>query len=192
MKKLTVPRFFITVIMVLIGFTLSSCNDNEGPEIPPVKMENLPGNYKGKLIIVQGNSKREGVKEFKVKKDTISFAEFPIEEIVKTVVKNPAKAEQALKSMAKVKYDLKYAAVINTANNVIELTLTPKTMELQIPVDGVNKKTVVEFVSKQKGYYVGLDQSLRYALTAEKITVDGTLVTPYEVIDYNFPFCIKN
>ncbi|RLJ31187.1 uncharacterized protein DUF4840 [Chryseobacterium sp. 7] len=192
MKKLTVPRFFITVLMVLIGFTLSSCNDNEGPDIPPVKMENLPGNYKGKLIIVQGNGKREGVKDFKVKKDTISFAEFPIEEIVKTVVKNPVKAEQALKSMAKVKYDLKYAAVINPANNVIELTLTPKTMELQIPVDGVNKKTVVEFVSKQKGYYVGLDQSLRYALTAEKITVDGTLVAPYEVIDYNFPFCIKN
>ncbi|CAI8846886.1 DUF4840 domain-containing protein [Chryseobacterium sp. IT-36CA2] len=192
MKKLTVPRFFITVLMILAGFALSSCNDNEGPDIPPVKMENLPGNYKGKLIIVQGNSKREGIKEFKVKKDTISFAEFPIEEIVKTVVKNPAKAETALKSMAKVKYDIKYAAVINTANNVIELTLTPKTMELQIPVDGVNKKTVVEFVSKQKGYYVGLDQTLRYALTAEKITVDGTLVTPYEVIDYNFPFCIKN
>ncbi|RXM39769.1 DUF4840 domain-containing protein [Chryseobacterium sp. CH21] len=192
MKKLTVPRFFITVLMVLAGFALSSCNDNEGPDIPPVKMENLPGNYKGKLIIVQGNSKREGVKDFKVKKDTISFAEFPIEEIVKTVVKNPVKAETALKSMGKVKYDIKYAAVINTANNVIELTLTPKIMELQIPVDGVNKKTVVEFVSKQKGYYVGLDQTLRYALTAEKITVDGTLVTPYEVIDYNFPFCIKN
>ncbi|MDW9381146.1 DUF4840 domain-containing protein [Chryseobacterium sp. JV558] len=192
MKRLTVPRFFITVLMVLVGFTLSSCNDNDGPDIPPVKMEDLKGNYKGKLVIVQGNSKREGVKEFKVKKDTISFAEFPIEEIVKTVVKNPAKAEAALKSMAKVKYDLKYAAVINTANNVIELTLTPKTMELQIPVDGMNKKTVVEFVSKQKGYYVGLDQTLRYAITAEKITVDGTLVTPYQVIDYNFPFCIKN
>ncbi|PTT39853.1 DUF4840 domain-containing protein [Chryseobacterium sp. HMWF028] len=192
MKKLTVPRFFITVLMVLAGFALSSCNNNDGPDIPPVKMDDLKGNYKGKLVIVQGNSKREGVKEFKVKKDTISFAEFPIEEIVKTVVKNPVKAEQTLKSMAKVKYDLKYAAVINTANNVIELTFTPKTMELQIPVDGVNKKTIVEFVSKQKGYYVGLDQTLRYALTAEKITVDGTLIAPYEVIDYNFPFCIKN
>lgn len=192
MKKLTVPRFFITVLMVLVGFTLYSCNDNEGPDIPPVKIENLPGNYKGKLIIVQGNIKREGVKEFKVKKDTISFAEFPISEIVKTVVKDPVKAENAIKTLGKVKYDVKYAAVINTANNVIELTLTPKTMELQIPVDGVNKKTLVEFVSKQKGYYVGLDQTLRYALTAEKITVDGTVVTPYEVIDYNFPFCIKN
>ncbi|MDR4954995.1 DUF4840 domain-containing protein [Chryseobacterium sp. ES2] len=192
MKKLTVPRFFITVLMVLVGFTLYSCNDNEGPDIPPVKIENLPGNYKGKLIIVQGNIKREGVKEFKVKKDTISFAEFPISEIVKTVVKDPVKAENAIKTLGKVKYEVKYAAVINTSNNVIELTLTPKAMELQIPVDGVNKKTVVEFVSKQKGYYVGLDQTLRYALTAEKITVDGTLITPYEVIDYNFPFCIKN
>lgn len=192
MKKLTVPRFFMTVLMVLAGLTLFSCNDNDGPDIPPVKMEELPGNYKGKLIIVQGTTKREGIKEFKVKKDTISFAEFPIGEIVKTVVKDPEKAENAMKSLGKVKYDIKYAAVINTANNVIELTLAPKTMELQIPVDGVNKKTVVEFVSKQKGYYVGMDRTLRYALTADKITVDGTVVTPYEVIDYNFPFCIKN
>lgn len=192
MKKLTVPRFFMTVLMVLAGLVLYSCNDNEGPDIPPVKMEELPGNYKGKLIIVQGTTKREGIKEFKVKKDTISFAEFPISEIVKTVVKDPVKAENAIKTLGKVKYDLKYAAVINTANNVIELTFTPKTMELQIPVDGVNKKTVVEFVSKQKGYYVGMDRTLRYALTADKITVDGTLVTPYDVIDYNFPFCIKN
>lgn len=192
MKKLTVPRFFMTVLMVLAGLTLFSCNDNDGPDIPPVKMEELPGNYKGKLIIVQGTTKREGIKEFKVKKDTISFAEFPIGEIVKTVVKDPEKAENAIKSLGKVKYDIKYAAVINTANNVIELTLAPKTMELQIPVDGVNKKTVVEFVSKQKGYYVGMDRTIRYALTADKITVDGTVVTPYEVIDYNFPFCIKN
>lgn len=192
MKKLTVPRFFMTVLMVLAGLALYSCSDNEGPDIPPVKMEELPGNYKGKLIIVQGTTKREGIKEFKVKKDTISFAEFPISEIVKTVVKDPVKAENAIKTLGKVKYDLKYAAVINTANNVIELTFTPKTMELQIPVDGVNKKTVVEFVSKQKGYYVGMDRTLRYALTADKITVDGTLVTPYDVIDYNFPFCIKN
>lgn len=192
MKKLTVPRFFMTVLMVLAGLALFSCNDNDGPDIPPVKMEELPGNYKGKLIIVQGNIKREGIKEFKVKKDTISFDEFPISEIVKTVVKDPVKAENAIKTMGKVKYDLKYAGVINTANNVIELTFTPKTMELQIPVDGVNKKTVVEFVTKQKGYYVGMDRTLRYALTADKITVDGTLVTPYDVIDYNFPFCIKN
>ncbi|MGG1920233.1 hypothetical protein AB1278_00275 [Chryseobacterium sp. NRRL B-14798] len=41
----------------MAGLTLFSCNDNEGPDIPPVKMEELPGNYKGKMIIVQGTTK---------------------------------------------------------------------------------------------------------------------------------------
>jgi hypothetical protein len=73
----------------------------------------------------------------------------------------------------------------------VELVFAPEALELQIPVDGVNKKTVVTFTAKQKGFYVGMDRSLRYALTAEKITVDDTLLAPYEVIDYNFPFCVK-
>ncbi|NIF05715.1 DUF4840 domain-containing protein [Chryseobacterium sp. Tr-659] len=191
MKKLTVPYFLMTVLLLVAGFALSSCN-NDGPDIPLVKLEELPGNYKGRLIVVQGNVKKESVKEFKVKKDTITFAEFPIEEIVKTVVKNPAKVEAALKAMGKVKYDLKYTASVNAQSNVIELAFAPKTMELQIPVDGVNKKTIVDLTTKQKGFYVGMDRSLRFVVTAEKITVDGTLVAPYEVIDYNFPFCIKN
>ncbi len=119
------------------------------------------------------------------------FAEFPVSEIVKTVVKDPVKTETALKAIGKVKYDLKYTASVNTASNVVELTLAPKTLELQIPVDGAIKKTIVTLAAKEKGFYVGMDRSLRFALKAEKITVDGTALTPYEVIDYNFPFCIK-
>lgn len=191
MKKFTVPRFLIAVLMVWAGFTLSSCN-SDGPDIPPVKLEEMSGNYKGKLITVQGNTRKESVKDFKVKKDTIMFAEFPINEIVKTVVKDPVKTEAALKAIGKVKYDLKYTASVNTERNVIELTFAPKTLELQIPVEGVNKKTVVTLTAKQKGFYVGMDRSLRFAITAEKMMVDGTVLTPYEVIDYNFPFCIKN
>lgn len=191
MKKFTVPQFFIIALIVLVGFTLTSCND-DGPDIPPVKLEDVKGNYKGRLITVQGNVKKETIKDFKVKKDTLSFAEFPISEIVKTVVKDPVKAEAALKTIGKVKYDLTYTATINTDSNVLELLLAPKALELQIPVDGVNKKTVVALAAKQKGFYVGMDQSLRFALIAEKITVDNTVLIPYETINYNFPFCVKN
>jgi len=191
MKKFTVPRVLIAVVIVLVGFTLSSCN-TDSPDIPPVKLEEMNGNYKGKLITVQGGARKESVKDFKVKKDTIQFAEFPINEIVKTVIKDPVKTEAALKAIGKVRYDLKYTAVVNNANNVVELTFTPKTLELQIPVEGVNKKTVVTLAAKQKGFYVGMDRSLRFAVMAEKITVDGTLLAPYDMIEYNFPFCIKN
>ncbi len=191
MKNFTVPQFFIAVLLIFTGFTLYSCND-DGPDIPPVRLEEMPGNYKGKLIIVQGTTKTESIKDFKVKKDTISFAEFPINEIVKTVVKDPVKTEAAIKAIGKVKYNLTYTASVNKGNNAVELVFSPKTLEFQIPVDGVNKKTVVTLEAKEKGFYVGMDRSLRFAFTAQKIMVDGTLLVPYEIINYNFPFCIKN
>ncbi|AZA81491.1 DUF4840 domain-containing protein [Chryseobacterium lactis] len=191
MKKFTVPRFLIAALIVMTGLVLSSCLNDDRQEIPPVKLEDVKGSYKGKLIIVQGNIKKEKIQDFKVKKDTISFAEFPVEEIVKNVVKDPVKAEAALKTMGKIPYDLKYTASVNTANNVVELVFAPKTLELKIPVDGAIKNTSVVLAAKQKGFFVGMDQSLRYALVADKITVDGTALAPYEAINYNFPFCIK-
>lgn len=190
MKKFTVTQFLIAILLVFTGFTFYSCN-NDGPEIPPVKLDDVQGIYKGRLITIQGNVKTEKVKDFKVKKDTIAFAEFPVDEIVKTVVKDPVKAEAAIKAIGKVKYDLKYTASVNTSSNVVELLFAPKVMEIRIPVDGVTKKTEVTLVAKQKGFYVGLDGSLRFVLIAEKITVDGTVIAPYETINYNFPFCVK-
>ena len=190
MKKFTVSQFLIAILLVFTGFTFYSCN-NDGPDIPPVKLEDVKGNYKGRLIIIQGNVKTEKIKDFKVKKDTIAFAEFPVDEIVKTVVKDPVKAEVVIKAIGKVKYDLKYTASVNTSSNAVELLFAPKVMEILIPVDGVTKKTEVTLVAKQKGFYVGLDGSLRFALIADKITVDGTVLAPYEAINYNFPFCVK-
>lgn len=190
MKKFTVSQFLIAILLVFTGFTFYSCN-NDGPEIPPVKLDDVKGNYKGRLITIQGNVKTEKIKDFKVKKDTIAFAEFPVDEIVKTVVKDPVKAEVSIKAMGKVKYDLKYTASVNTSINAVELLFAPKVMEILIPVDGVTKKTEVTLVAKQKGFYVGLDGSLRFALIADKITVDGTVLAPYEAINYNFPFCVK-
>ncbi|MGU3374455.1 DUF4840 domain-containing protein [Chryseobacterium sp. M5A1_1a] len=190
MKKFTVSQFLIAILLVFTGFTFYSCN-NDGPDIPPVKLDDVKGIYKGRLITIQGNVKTEKIKDFKVKKDTIAFAEFPVDEIVKTVVKDPVKAEAAIKAIGKVKYDLNYTASVNPSSNVVELVFAPKVMEIRIPVDGVTKKAEVVLVAKQKGFYVGLDGSLRFALAAEKITVDGTLLAPYEVINYNFPFCVK-
>jgi hypothetical protein len=45
--------------------------------------------------------------------------------------------------------------------------------------------------AKQKGFFVGQDWSLRFGLVAEKITVDGVDLTPFETIKYNFPYCLK-
>lgn len=192
MKNLIVLKVITAVLIISIIFSLFSCMNEDRIEVPPVKLEDVNGNYKGRLITMQGEFRAEKIVDFKIKKDTLTFPEFPIKEIVMAVVKDPVKTQNALTAMGKVKYNLQYTSVLNADKNWVELTFAPKELELQIPVDGVNKKTVVTLVAKQKGYFAGLDHTLRFALAAEKITVDGTVLSPFEIIYYNFPYCIKN
>lgn len=191
MKNLIVLKVITAVLVISILFSLFSCMNEDRIEVPPVKLENINGNYKGRLITVQGELKAEKIVDFKIKKDTLTFPEFPLKEIVTAVVKDPVKVQNALAAMGKVKYNLNYSAAVNADKNWVELTFAPKDLELQIPVDGVNKKTVVTLAAKQKGYFSGLDYTLRFALAAEKITVNGTALNPFEPIYYNFPYCIK-
>ncbi len=190
MKKLKVLQLFIMGLLMFMSFSLTSC-ESDYEEIP-VKLEDVQGNYKGKLITTQGINKAERIVDFTAKKDTLKFTDFPINEIVKTVITNNAKAEAALLAMGKIKYNLDYTSQINTGINVVELTFAPKTLELQIPVDGTTKNTIVTLAAKQKGFYVGQDGSLRFGLVVEKITVDGLTLDPFETIKYDFPYCIKD
>lgn len=192
MKNLLVLKLITAVLILSIIFSLFSCMNEDRIEVPPVKLEDVNGNYKGRLITMQGEFRAEKIVDFKIKKDTLTFPEFPIKEIVMAVVKDPVKTQNALTAMGKVKYNLRYTSVLNADKNWVELNFAPKELELQIPVDGVTKKAIVTLLAKQKGYFVGLDHTLRFALAAEKITVDGTVLNPFEVIYYNFPYCIKN
>lgn len=191
MKKIIVLKAFMAVLIGFVSLSLLSCNNNDGPEVVPVKLQDVLGNYKGKLITRQGNNKAETIVVFTAKKDTIKFTDLPVKEIVKSVVKDPVKTEAALTAIGKVKYNLNYAATINTNYNVLELAFTPKTLTLQIPVDGTVKNTVVTFAAKEKGFYVRQDNGMKFGLVVDKITVDGAVLTPYEIIKYDFPYCIK-
>ncbi|MGC5746439.1 DUF4840 domain-containing protein [Chryseobacterium sp. NFX27] len=191
MKNSIVLKVITTVLILSIIFSLFSCMNEDRIEVPPVKLEDINGNYKGRLITVQGEFRSEKVVDFKIKKDTLTFPEFPLKEIVMAVVKDPVKTQEALTKMGKVKYNLNYTTVLNADKNWVELTFAPKELELQIPVDGATKKTIVTIAAKQKGYFVGMDHTMRFALAAEKITVNGTELNPFEAINYNFPYCIK-
>jgi len=188
MKKFIAFKTFIAVL-IFAGFTLISCNDDY--EIIPVKLTDVNGNYKAKLITSQGNLGTEKIIEFTAKDTVITFKEFPIREIVKAVVQDPAKVDAAVAAIGKIEYKLDYTSKINTDHNVIELSFEPKTLTLQIPVNGTNRNTVVTLAAKQKGFFVGQDWSLRFGLVAEKITMDGIVLTPFETIKYDFPYCVK-
>ncbi len=191
MKKLTVLKSLVVAMIAFLGFSLTSCNDERYEPIP-VKLSDVDGSYKARLVTSQGNKFNEKIIEFKAKDTIITFKDFPVREIVKTIIADPVKADTALAHIGKVEYKLDYTSKINTSQNLVELTFEPKTLALQIPVDGVTKNAVVKLAAKQKGFFVGYDWSLRFGLEAEKITVDGVELTPYQTIKYDVPISVKN
>lgn len=191
MKKLTVLKSLVVAMIVFLGFSLTSCNDERYEPIP-VKLSDVDGSYKARLVTSQGNKFNEKIIEFQAKDTIITFKDFPVREIVKTIITDPVKADTALAHIGKVEYKLKYTSKINASQNLVELTFEPKTLALQIPVDGVTKNAMVKLAAKQKGFFVGYDWSLRFGLEAEKITVDGVELTPYQTIKYDVPISVKN
>ncbi|SEW42405.1 protein of unknown function [Chryseobacterium wanjuense] len=191
MKKLTVLKSLVVAMIVFLGFSLTSCNDERYEPIP-VKLSDVDGSYKARLVTSQGNKFNEKIIEFQAKDTIITFKDFPVREIVKTIITDPVKADTALAHIGKVEYKLEYTSKINASQNLVELTFEPKTLALQIPVDGVTKNAVVKLAAKQKGFFVGYDWSLRFGLEAEKITVDGVELTPYQTIKYDVPISVKN
>lgn len=191
MKKLTVLKSLMIAIIAFLGFSLTSCNDDKYEPIP-LKLSDVNGSYKARLVTSQGGKFNEKIIDFTAKDSLITFKDFPVKEIVKSVVKDPAKADAAIASLGKIEYKLNYSSKLNTDQNVVELTFEPKVLTLQIPVDGTVRNTIVKLVTKQKGFFVGYDWSMRFAMEAEKITVDGVELTPYETIKYEVPISIKN
>lgn len=191
MKKLTVLKSLMIAIIAFLGFSLTSCNDDKYEPLP-LTLSDVNGSYRARLVTSQGGKFNEKIIDFTAKDSIITFKDFPVKEIVTSVVKDPIKAEAAIVSLGKIEYKLNYTSKLNTDQNVVELTFEPKTLTLPIPVDGTIKNTVVKMATKQKGFFVGYDWSMRFGLEAEKITVDGVELTPYETIKYEIPISIKN
>lgn len=191
MKIKKVLRFLMLAAIAVTGMSLISCMDDEYVPVP-VKLSDVNGNYKARLITSQGVKSNEKIIDFNAKDSLITFKDFPVREIVKTIITDAAKADTVLAHLGKMEYKIKFKSKLNTGQNVVELALEPQVMAFQIPVEGVTKNISVKMISKQKGFYVGYDTSLRFGWEAEKITVGGTDITPYQVIKYEVPISIKN
>lgn len=191
MKIKKVLRFLMLAAIAVTGMSLISCMDDEYVPVP-VKLSDVNGNYKARLITSQGVKSNEKIIDFNAKDSLITFKDFPVREIVKTIITDAAKADTVLAHLGKMEYKIKFKSKLNTEQNVVELALEPQVMAFQIPVEGVTKNISVKMISKQKGFYVGYDTSLRFGWEAEKITVGGTDITPYQVIKYEVPISIKN
>ncbi len=191
MKIKKVLRFLMLATIAVTGISLMSCMDDEYVPVP-VKLNDVNGNYKARLITSQGVKSSEKIIDFNANDSLITFKDFPVREIVKTIITDPAKADTVLVHLGKMEYKIKFKSKLNTGQNVVELALEPQVIAFQVPVEGIIKNISVEMTAKQKGFYVGYDTSLRFGWEAEKINIGGVDIAPYQTIKYEIPISIKN
>lgn len=191
MKELIKIKFFVITVVALLGLTLTSCND-ERYEPQPVRLDDVNGNYKARLVTSKGNQFNEKIIDFIVKDTVITFKDFPVREIVRTIVTDPVKADSILSKVGKVEHKLHFKSKLNTSQNVVELTFEPENLIFQMPLDGITKNINVQLKAPQKGFFVGYDHSLRFGFVADKISVDGVDLNPYQNLNYDIPISLKN
>lgn len=176
----------------LVGLASCSIDDNDVYPDQPVKVEDINGEYFGRLITVQGRMQSGVNTTFTVKEDIMAFKALPVREIVGSVVEDEVAKAEAIKAIGDVKYNVDFTASLHPTNTAVLLVFTPKPLELEIPVEGVSKKVVATFKAERKGVYTSNRiNSLKFELSVDKLTVDGVDLSNFEPIKYVFPQAIK-
>ena len=193
MKKIKSFKGFALGLSML-GFILGSCSsDDNSSEIlkDPVKVEDVVGDYEGKMIVLDGEEIREVALEVSVVDSLINFVDFPVEELkgklVETEVLSVAVLEEEV--VEKVAYSFGVEPKLTEHVNLLELILSPEPLIFQVQDGEDSKEVEVEFAIEESGLYDNMKETLSFEIFAKSIKVNGeeqanTLSVSYKVVSF--------
>ena len=140
------------------------------------------GDYTGGLTFDPGVNPTEGEEgeeeingiavDATVRNDTVYFNDFPVRDVIASVVGEES-ADQIVEAIGTVSYKVGYKASMTAAKDSVYMEMSPKALELTLPVDEKNTTTVsVEISAANKGNYEFETQNLNMELKAEKVLVN--------------------
>lgn len=175
-------RLWMACLMMGTTLTFTACSDDDEPTPTEPKVEDVYGDYTGELTFdpsVNPTAGEEGEEEINgiavdatVRNDTVYFNDFPVRDLVASIVGEES-ADQIVEAIGTVSYKVGYKASMATAKDSVYMEMSPKPLELTIPVDEENTTTVsVEISAAQKGSYEFETKNLNMELKAEKVLVN--------------------
>lgn len=187
-NKMTWMRTF--ALFALIGLTFVSCrmDDDNFTELLPVEVSDVPGVYNGKAVAKQGQFNKTYLAEFTASADAIAIKEFPMDEIVRSILSDPIKVKAALEQLEPIPYTMGYTGELASSKKEVILKLGAQALQFDLPVDGQTKSVVVHFKEEAAGSYYATEMGaeLYLAFNADKIEVDGEELASTEEISYLF------
>lgn len=175
-------RLWMACMMMGTTLTFSACSNDDEPTPTEPKMEDVYGDYTGELTFDPGVNPTEGEEgeeetngiaiDATVRNDTVYFNDFPVRDVIASVVGEES-ADQIVEAIGTVSYKVGYKASMTAAKDSVYMEMSPKALELALPVDEKNTMTIsVEISAANKGDYEFETQNLNMELKAEKVLVD--------------------
>ena len=126
-----------------------------------------------------------------VKNDTVYFEDFPVRDLVASIVGEES-ADALAEAIGTVNYKVGYKASMTTAKDSVYMEMSPKPLELSIPMDEENTMAVsVEVSAADKANYEFETQNLNLKLKAEKVWVNEQEFPIFPVTDLTFEMTKK-
>ena len=194
-------RLWMACMIAGTALTFTACSDDDEPTPDEPKTEDVYGNYTGTMTFkteeeVANEANESGETEgiavsATVKNDTVYFEDFPVRDLVASIVGEES-ADALVEAIGTVNYKVGYKASMTTAKDSVYMEMSPKPLELSIPMDEENTMAVsVEVSAADKANYEFETQNLNLKLKAEKVWVNEQEFPTFPVTDLTFEMTKK-
>ncbi|MEG0500330.1 MAG: DUF4840 domain-containing protein, partial [Rikenellaceae bacterium] len=193
--KITLKRSLMAVVCVLGMTSFVACDDDDDVKIPPVTTLAVQGNYEGTMTyeipnvpVAAADEEVTPVKvEFTVDGESVRFAKFPVEALIKAIVKDDAQTAAIIAGIGDVKYAVGYKPVLNEAKTDIEMTLDPKPLVLpQFNIGTSPMQVTVKISAAKAGNFVVLSNTYDFTLNVTAININSAEKDTPMVINLSF------
>lgn len=151
----TLNKFYSLLLIAAVSFGMISCNndDDNGMPNPPeeITTDVVWGEFTGNLLMapIEKEESNEGIAvTAKVENDTIIFDDFPIKDIVLSIVKDEETANQIVETVGNVNYKIGYKPELSEQKDIVSLALDPKPLELSVNIPSGNEGEVTTLLVK--------------------------------------------
>ena len=201
--------FCLSLLLMGSAFCLTSCSDDDDP-VPPVEeitTQTLYGDYAGTLNTLAASTHEEGEEEadkgvaieVKADKDTLYIDDFPIKDIVRSLVNDETAADQIVAAVGKVSYKMGYKPELSAEKDSIYIELDPKPLLLQVALggeEGTELPIEVKVASATKGAYAVEGGKLTFRFSADEVLLgtgdEQTALPGFQPLTFDFDLTKKN
>lgn len=187
MKKVFRPmRLFISLFLLGSSVCFVACSDDDDASQAPeeITTETMFGDYTGKMTPYSISPSEDESEEIpvgvdvsaKVNNDTLYFEQFPIKEIVLSIVKDETLAEKIVETVGDVTYKVGYTPTLTVNKDSITFMLDPKPLKLSLTIpstkeDGEAQALIVEVKVKagETNQYVVESSNVKFYFAATEV-----------------------